>query len=127
MGHYLESNCLLTQIISQKMKRLLLVESGLLIGGVILDMLKCHCTDLEVRTLPHKNLSEIDRIMMGFLPDIVMLDDTVPSEVLIPILVLSMQYPDLKIVMICSDSNRVQVFNTQRVEVENVEDFLAVF
>lgn len=108
------------------MKRLLIIESGLFIGEIINDMLKTRCGDLEVRSAIQPSVTDINRIIVDFFPDIVMVDDTSPDEVLKAILLLSLRFPNLRVLVICADSNRVQVYDTQRVEVERMEDFLAV-
>jgi hypothetical protein len=107
-------------------KRLLIIESGLFIGEIIHDMLKSRCADLEVRTIIQATVAEIDQAIEEFHPEIVMVDDSSPVEVLKAILLLSLRFPNLRVVVICADSNRVQVYDTQRVEVERMEDFLAV-
>jgi chemotaxis response regulator CheB len=107
-------------------KRVLIIESGHFVGGVIDDVLKSHCGDLELRSIVPTNVTELRRAVAEFQPDIIIADDTTPDELLKVILLISLRYPALRVVVICADSNRVQIYNMERVEVAHLEDFLAV-
>lgn len=107
------------------MKRVLIVESGLFIGGVMNDFLKNHLGKLEVRTLIPANVADIRREIKEFNPDLLIADDSSPENVLNAITQCSMQYPNLRLVVICADTNHIQIFDMQRVEVANIEDLLA--
>jgi len=89
-------------------------------------MLKSRCVDLEVRSINKATVAEINHTCEEFHPDIVMVDDTSPVEVLKSILLFTLRFPNLRVVVICADSNRIQVYDTQRVDVQRLEDFLAV-
>lgn len=108
------------------MKRLLIVESGFFVGEIIHDFLKDRCESMEVHTLFQAKVTEINRAIVDFQPDIVMVDDTSPEEVMRAIFLLTRSLPNLRVVILCADSNRVQVFDARRLEVESMEDFLAV-
>jgi chemotaxis response regulator CheB len=107
-------------------KRVLVIESGFFVGGVIDDILKNNCGDLELRAIVPANVAELKRAVADFKPDIIIADDTTPDEVLKAILLISLRFPALRVVVICADSNRVQIYNMERVEVAHLEDFLAV-
>ena len=113
-------------IISMPLKRVLIIESGLFVGGVIDDLLKSRCGDLEVRSISPSGVSDMCRVVALFNPEVIITDDTSPDELLKAILLYSLRFPNLRVVVICADANRLQVYNTQRVEVVRLEDFLAV-
>ena len=71
-------------------------------------------------------VSDMCRVVALFNPDVIITDDTSPDELLKAILLYSLRFPNLRVVVICADANRLQVYNTQRVEVLHLEDFLAV-
>jgi hypothetical protein len=108
------------------LRRALIIHSGLFVGGVIYDVLKSRCDDLEVRSISPASVAELRRAFREFRPDIIIADDTAPDEVLKAILLISLRFPSLRVVVICADSNRVQIYNMQRIEVAHLEDFLAV-
>ncbi len=107
-------------------KRVLVIESGLLVGGVIDDLLKTRCGELEVRSVTPSGVSDMCRIIALYNPEVVITDDTSPDELLKAILLYSLRFPTLRVVVIRADANRLQIYNTQRVEVAHIEDFLAV-
>ena len=107
------------------MKRVLIIESGLFIGGVIHDLLKNHLGELEVRSLIPANVAAIRREIKEFNPDLLIADDSSPEDVLNAITQCAMQFPNLRLVEICADTNHIQIFNMQRIEVAHMEDFLA--
>ncbi len=108
------------------MKRLLIVESGFFVGEIIHDFLKDRCESMDVCTLFHAKVTEINRSIIEFQPDIVLVDDTSPEEVMRAIFILTKSFPNVRVVILCADSNRIQVFDARRLEVESMEDFLAV-
>ncbi len=107
-------------------KRVLVIESGLFVGGVINELLKSRCADVEVQSISPSGVSDMCRVIALFNPDVIITDDTSPDELLKAILLYSLRFPNLRVVVICADSNRLQIYNTQRVEVAHMEDFLAV-
>lgn len=107
-------------------KRVLVVQSGLFVGGVIDDVLKSRCDDLEVRSITPENVAGLRRAFKQFNPDIIIADDTSPDEVLKAILLISLRSPALRVVVICADASRIQIYNMERIEVTHLEDFLAV-
>jgi response regulator of citrate/malate metabolism len=117
---------LLLKGVPHRMKHLLVIESGLFIGEIINDMLKDRCEGMEVQILIQASEAEINRVVEQFSPDIVMVDDTTPDETIKAVLLLSLRFPNLRVVVVCADSNRIQVYDPQRIEVERMEDFLAV-
>ena len=113
-------------ILAMTFKRVLVIESGLLVGGVIDDLLKTRCDDLEVHNVSPSGVSDMCRFIALYNPEVIICDDTSPDELLKAILLYSLRFPNLRVVVICADANRLQIYNTQRVEVAHIEDFLAV-
>ena len=121
-----QANPALRGVISMTMKRVLVIESGLFVGGVINELLKSRCADLEVQSISPSGVSDMCRVIALFNPEVIITDDTSPDELLKAILLYSLRFPNLRVVVICADANRLQIYNTQRVEVGHMEDFLAV-
>jgi len=108
------------------MKRVLIIESGLFVGGVIKEVLQSRPYDLEVLSLVAVDVGEIRRVIDEYLPDVLIADDTSPDDVMNAILLHSICYPKMRLVIFCADTNNVNIYSTQRVEVAHLSDFLAV-
>ncbi len=108
------------------MKRVLIIESGLFVGGVIKDILKSRPADLEVRSLVSANILEIRRVIADYLPDVLIADDTSPDDVMNAILLHAISFPMMKLVIFCAGTNNVNIYSTQRVEIAHLSDFLSV-
>ena len=108
------------------LKRVLVIESGLLVGGVIDDLLKTRCEDLEVHSVSPSSVSDMCRFVALYNPEVIITDDTSPDELLKAILLYSLRFPNLRVVVICADANRLQIYNSQHVEVAHMDDFLKV-
>jgi chemotaxis response regulator CheB len=108
------------------MKRVLIIESGLFVGGVIKEVLKSRPSDLEVVSLVPVDVAEIRRVIEEYQPDVLIADDTSSDEVMNAILLDSICCPKMRLVIFCAGANNVNIYSTQRVEVAHLNDFLAV-
>jgi hypothetical protein len=108
------------------MKRVLIIKSGSFVGGVINDILKNNAEELDICSIVPADISEISQVISQYSPDVLITDDTSPDEVLNAILLCARRFPNLRLVVICANENRVQIYNSQSVDVAHKEDFLAV-
>jgi hypothetical protein len=108
------------------LKRVLVIQTGLLVGGVIDDVLRSHVNELEVRSISPVRVADLRRAFKQFNPDIIIADDTSPDRVLQAIMLIALRYPDVRVVVICASANRVQIYNAEQIKVAHKEDFLAV-
>jgi DNA-binding NarL/FixJ family response regulator len=108
------------------LKQVLVIQTGLLVGGVIDDVLKNHDGELEVHSISPVKVADLRRAFKQFKPDIIIADDTSPDKVLQAIMLIALRYPDVRVVVICAGSNRVQIYNAEQIEVTHTEDFFAI-
>ena len=108
------------------MKRVLIIKSGLFVGGVINDILKNNAEEMELWSVVPSDVSEISQVINQYNPDVLITDDTSPNEMLNEIILCARRFPNLRLVVICANENRVQIYNSQSVDVAHLEDFLAI-
>jgi hypothetical protein len=108
------------------MKRVLIIESGLFVGGVINDVLKSHPSRLDVKSYIPADVEDIRKIFREYQPDVVIADDTSPDDLMNAILMQSICFPNMRLVIFCASTNNVNIYSTQRVEVAHLNDFLTV-
>jgi chemotaxis response regulator CheB len=108
-----------------KGKRVLLVESGRFIGGVIhrLFALEDKLTVREVRPCSPR---ELLRAVSEYQPDVVVMDDTQQVSYLNYLLCSLQNCAALRIVVVNANSNQVEVYYKQKVPVMNTADLFAV-
>lgn len=106
-------------------KRILLIESGQFIGGVIYSLFANHEHSRVFEANP-SNSRELLQAVREHNPEIVVLDDTVCGGYL-PILLRYMQNKDnIRVVVVHTDSNKVQVYQKQQIHVRQTADFFAI-
>ena len=108
-----------------KEKRVLLVESGRFIGGVIHRLFALE-DKLTVREICPKSPRELLREVNSYLPDVVVLDDTQQVNYLNYLLCSLPTCARLRIVVVNANSNQVEVYYKQQVPVMNTADLFAV-
>ena len=106
-------------------KRILLIESGQFIGGVIHNLF-ANQDHLRVFEAAPVNSRELLQAVHKHNPEIVVLDDTVCVAYL-PILLRYMQNKDnIRVVVVHTDSNQVQLYQKQQINVRQTADFFAI-
>jgi chemotaxis response regulator CheB len=96
-------------------KRVLLVESGRFIGGVIHSLFERE-EKLEVREIFPEDPRALLRAVREFDPEVVVMDDTQHMEYL----------NHLRIVVVNANSNKAEVYQKQQVPVRKTADLFAV-
>ncbi len=106
-------------------KRILLIESGQFIGGVIHSLFANH-DHMQVFEAAPANSRELLRAVRLHNPEIVVMDDTVCVSYL-PILLRYMQNKDnIRVVVVHTDSNQVQLYQKQQIHLQQTADFFAI-
>jgi chemotaxis response regulator CheB len=107
-------------------KQILLIESGQFIGGVIHSLFANHDQLRVIEAAPANN-RELLQIIHKHNPEIVVLDDTVCGSYL-PVLLRYMQNKDnIRVVVVQTDSNQVQLYQKQQINLRKTADFFAIF
>ncbi len=107
-------------------KRVLLIESGQFIGGVIHSLFAPY-EHLTVTESAPKNTRELLQTVRKVRPEIVVMDDTVCVHYL-PILLHYMQESNgrIRVVVVNTDRNEVAVYEKQQIPVRQTADFFAI-
>jgi chemotaxis response regulator CheB len=106
-------------------KRILLIESGQFIGGVIHSLFAKH-SHLSVIEAAPVNSRQLRSALDKHKPEIIVLDDTVRVAYL-PHLLRYMQASEgIRVVVVNTDSNKVDVYEKQQIDVHRTADFFAI-
>jgi len=106
-------------------KRILLIESGQFIGGVI-HSLFTHQDHLTVIEAAPTNNRELLQAVRKSRPEIIVLDDTVCPTYL-PLLLRHMQNSDgIRVVVVNTDSNQIELYEKQQINLRQTADFFAI-
>lgn len=106
-------------------KRVLLVESGQFLGGVISSLFAQHEHLNLIEAFP-ANSTELLQAVKDHEPQIVVLDDTLNKKYLTQLLRYMRASEGLRIVVVGADSNHVEVYQKQQVPVRRTADFFAL-
>lgn len=106
-------------------KRILLVETGQLIGGVIRDLLASH-PDYQVIGVNPSNPDEFQKAIQEDQPDVVLMDDTITIGCMSSAFQILQEFPQLRLVILCSNENRAHVYSAQHVTVTELADFYSI-
>lgn len=106
-------------------KRVLLVESGHFLGGVISSLFSNYDHLKLIETSP-ANENELVKAVKEYAPQIVVIDDTLNAKYLSHLLRYMQSSDDLRVVVVGADSNHVQVYQKQQVPVLQSSDFFAL-
>ncbi len=107
-------------------KSVLLIESGQFIGGVI-HSLFAHHDNLNVIEARPSNSRQLLKAVAKHRPKIIVLDDTVRVDYL-PHLLRYMQSSDddIRVVVVNANSNQVELFERQQINLHRTADFFAI-
>jgi chemotaxis response regulator CheB len=106
-------------------KRVLLIESGKFIGGVIHNLFSCQEQLIVVEASP-SNERELLRAVREHQPQIVVMDDTLNVEYLLHLLQFMQDIKELRVVVVNTSSNRVEIYQKQQIVVQQTADFFAI-
>jgi chemotaxis response regulator CheB len=106
-------------------KRVLLVESGHFIGGVIYNLFQQHDQLRIIETSP-VNTAELITVVEKHRPHIVVLDDTVDEAFLSRLLGYMQNSGDFRVVVVDTNSNRISIYQKQQINVHRTADLFAI-
>lgn len=105
--------------------RVLLIESGRFIGGVIHSLFE-RCEKITViEAHPQDSIalmSEVDRVM----PEVVVLDDTLKFDYLDDLLAYLRKANNFRIIIVDTGANQVEVYQKSKVPVLKTDDFITI-
>lgn len=111
-------------VMQMSKKRLLLIESGRFIGGVIRSLFSKELFNVT-ETAP-SNSRELMISLKRHRPEVIVLDDTVQGDYM-PDLLRYMQNSDgIQVVIVNAESNQVEVYQKQQIELNQTADFFAI-
>jgi chemotaxis response regulator CheB len=106
-------------------KRVLLIESGKFIGGVIHNLFADQEQLCVIEAAP-SNSRELLRAVKTHQPEIIVLDDTVRTDYLEHLLRFMQGCEGIRVIVVNTNMNQVDVYEKQQVSVNRTADFLAV-
>lgn len=106
-------------------KRVLLVESGLFIGGVIEHLFARYGQVRVIESFPH-SCNEMMMAVREHNPEIIVLDDTLSCDYLTQLLRYMRGSKNLRVVVVNTNSNQVEVYQKEQVPVRQTADFFAI-
>lgn len=117
---------MLARSVGMDEKRVLLIESGRFIGGVIHSLFS-HQDHLQVIVASPTSYRELLKAVKKHQPEIIILDDTVRETYLSHLLqYMQISSSAIRVVVLNTDSSRVEVYDKQQVSVNHTADFFAV-
>lgn len=102
-------------------KRVLLIESGRFIGGVIHSLFEANETLTVIEAQPQDGAALIGAVKKHR-PDVVVLDDTLKFDYLSELLPFLCQNDGFRIIVVDTSSNQVEVYQKNRVPVRQSSD-----
>lgn len=106
-------------------KTILLIQSGRFLGEIIASLFDNNDALTVIETAP-TTARELVQVVETHRPDCVILDDTVEQRYLNALMRLMQTARDLRVVVVNTGSNHVEVYGKQQVEVHQKADFFAV-
>lgn len=106
-------------------KRILLVESGLFIGGVIQHLFSSNDQLRVIEATPNSSQELLDAVLQHK-PEIVVLDDTLSYDYLSHLLRFMRSSKNLRVVVVNTNSNQVEVYQKEQIDVRRTADFFAI-
>ncbi len=106
-------------------KRILLIESGQFIGGVIRSLFT-HVDQLNIIEEAPANTRELLQAVHKHKPEIVVMDDTVQFDYLAHLLRYMQSSEAIRVIVMNTNSNRVEVYQKQQISVGKSADFFAI-
>ena len=106
-------------------KRVLLVESGRFIGGVIQHLFSKNDQLRVIETAPASN-RELLQAIREYKPEIVVLDDTLSCDFLAHLLRFMRVSKNLRVLVVNTNSNSVEVYQKELVDYHQTADFFAI-
>lgn len=107
------------------LKKVLVLEADQVFGGLVLNLIsnqdRLIATSLRVN--PQTDLSQE---IAARTPDVVVVDDSIFPQISFRLFSLLKEYPYLKIVVLCTEENNVEVYTKQQSTISQTKDFFNI-
>lgn len=103
-------------------KRILIVTSGDLSSAGLVSVVSSH-QEMEVHTVTASEQAELLQAIVGFRPEVLILDDAILLETLEVLVDLRKEFPKLRTVTVNWDENEIQVCDRQQILIAGIADF----
>jgi DNA-binding NarL/FixJ family response regulator len=102
-------------------KRVLVLETDQIFGGAVLNLI---ANQESLQTISLRLRGQIDLLqeIQKHAPDVVVMDDSVLSKIIADLFRLLRQIPNLKIVVLCTEDNHVEVYTKQQSTIGHCDD-----
>ncbi|MCJ7700315.1 MAG: hypothetical protein MUO62_01925 [Anaerolineales bacterium] len=105
------------------MKRVLVVINKLLFG-VGLESLLSQEQDLSVKSIPFKNKKTLVKEIRQYEPNVVLVDESIRTTNMPTIFDILTGFPDIRLLVINTRENSIQVYDKQEIQVTRSLDFI---
>jgi len=102
-------------------KKVLLIESGYFLGGVIHNLLESK-EDLTVIEAQPKTGRELIETIYQYQPDVIILDDTIDFDCMDELMAYLRKNDAFRVVIVCTDSNHIEVYQKNQIAVHQSSD-----
>ena len=106
-------------------KRILILRNTLLLNAGIHSLLSGH-DSLEVVGRDFESQNELLQHIENEQPDVIIVDEDFHFAHLAEMLEFLHSYPKTRTILMSLEENRVRIYDTMQIELEGIEDFLAV-
>jgi hypothetical protein len=97
-----------------------------LLGEAVESILRADKDWRDIKVLGNPDVSALAREVENFKPEIVIINRGPCEESFPPLLQIIENLPEVKIITVNPDNNLVEVYNKQKVRIEDISDLLAV-
>jgi hypothetical protein len=111
--------------VAMSRKRILLIESGQFLGGVIHNLF-AGWEQFDVISANPANWRNLVAVMRQSRPDIVVMDDTLGSNYLANLLIHMQNSEVMRIVIVHTESNQVQMYQKREITVNQTKDLISI-
>ncbi len=102
--------------------KVLVLETDQVFGGVVLNLI-ANQDRLIATSLQVDALTDLLEEVPARRPDVVVVDDSIFSHISNQLLPLLQKIPCLKIIVLCRDENKVEVYTKQQTTISRSQDF----
>jgi hypothetical protein len=106
-------------------KSVLVLEADQVFGGAVMHLI-ANQASLDVSSLRIKPQTDLLKEFRKRSPDVVVVDDSMISQIYPKLFPLFQEFPDLKIVVLCRQENTMEVYTKHQSLISRAKDFLDI-
>jgi hypothetical protein len=106
-------------------KKVLVLEADQVFGGAVVNLI-ANQDKLAVSSLRIKPHTDLLKELRKRSPDVVVVDDSIFPAISSSLFPLLQQFPDLKIVVVCTENNTMEVYTKHQLMISRSKDFLDI-